>query len=97
MGDRGMVFRAWVHKWEPLNSQWLVLGINGADFLHCWVANSIWLEYAELLITKLIAFVGGLFRAFTNFRVVLCVKLITHSFVVYSLLLLGLMTHYCES
>ena len=36
----------------PLNSQWLVLRIGGADFLHCWVANSIWLERAESLITK---------------------------------------------
>ena len=33
-------------------SQWLVLRIGGADFLHCWVANSIWLEHAESLITK---------------------------------------------
>ena len=36
----------------PLNSQWLVLRIGGVDFLHCWVANSIWLERAESLITK---------------------------------------------
>ena len=36
----------------PLNSQWLVLRIGGANFLHCWVANSIWLERAESLITK---------------------------------------------
>ena len=26
--------------------------IGGADFLHCWLANSIWLECAESLITK---------------------------------------------
>ena len=25
---------------------------GGADFLHCWVANSIWLERVESLITK---------------------------------------------
>ena len=36
----------------PLNSHGLVLRIGGADFFHCWVANSIWLERAELLITK---------------------------------------------
>ena len=42
-----MVFRVWVHKRMPLNSQWLVLRIVGADFLHCWVADSIWLECAE--------------------------------------------------
>ena len=49
---QGMVFRAWAHERAPLNSQWLVLRIGGADFLHCWVANSIWLECAESLITK---------------------------------------------
>ena len=43
-----MVFQAWVHKQVPLNSQWLVLRIGGADFLHCWVADSIWLERAEI-------------------------------------------------
>ena len=47
-----MVFRAWAHEREPLNSQLLVLRIGGADFLHCWVADSIWLERAESLITK---------------------------------------------
>ena len=47
-----MVFRAWVHERAPLNLQWLVLRIGGVDFLHSWVANSIWLERAELLITK---------------------------------------------
>ena len=26
--------------------------IGGADFLHCWVADSIWLERAGSLITK---------------------------------------------
>ena len=46
-----MVFRAWVHEWAPLSLQWLALGI-GADFLHCWVTDSIWLEHAESLITK---------------------------------------------
>ena len=48
----GVVFRAWGHERAPLNSQWLVHRISGADFLHCWVANSIWLERAESLITK---------------------------------------------
>ena len=53
MGTKGM----WVHEWVPLKSQWLVLRIDGTDFLHCWVANSIWLnsiwlERAESLITK---------------------------------------------
>ena len=52
MCAKGMFFQAWVHERAPLNSQWLVLGIGGADFLHCWVANSIWLERAESLITK---------------------------------------------
>ena len=52
MGAKGMAFRAWVPEQVPLDSQWLVLRIGGADFLHCWVANSIWLEHAESLITK---------------------------------------------
>ena len=52
MGAKGMVFQAWVHERVPLDSQWLVLRIGAADFLHCWVANSIWLERAESLITK---------------------------------------------
>ena len=47
-----VVFRVWVHKQAPLDSQWQVLRIGGADFLHCWVANSIWLEHAEPLTTK---------------------------------------------
>ena len=47
-----MVFRVWVHAWAPLNSQWLVLGIGGANFLQYWVADSIWFERAELLLTK---------------------------------------------
>ena len=68
-----MVFRAWVHGRAPLNSQWLVLRIGGADFLHCWVANSIWLERADSL--KLSdSFNGSLFSAFTNFRPVLPVN-----------------------
>ena len=50
IGVKGMVFQAWVHEQVPLNSQWLVLRIGGADFLHYWVANSIWLERAESLI-----------------------------------------------
>ena len=52
ISTEGMVFRAWADERAPLNSQWLVLRIGGADFLHCWVANSIWLELAESLITK---------------------------------------------
>ena len=52
VGTGGMVFRAWAHKRMPLSSQWLVLRIGGAHFLHCWFANSIWLERAESLITK---------------------------------------------
>ena len=52
MCAKGMVFRAWAHERAPINSQWLVLRIGGADFLHCWVANSIWLERAGSLITK---------------------------------------------
>ena len=53
-----MVFREWVHEWVPFNLQWLVLRIGGANFLHCWVADSIWLERAESLITK-IAFMAA--------------------------------------
>ena len=52
IGGKGMVFRAWAHKWMPLNSQWMVLRIGCADFFHCWVADSVWLESAESLITK---------------------------------------------
>ena len=40
------------HERMPLNSHWLVLRIGGADFLHCWVADSVRLECAESLITK---------------------------------------------
>ena len=47
-----MVYRAWAHERASLNSQWLVLRIGGADFLHCWVVDSVWLERAESLITK---------------------------------------------
>ena len=52
IGGKGMVFWVWAHKRMPLNSHWLVLRIDGADFLHCWVADSIWLQHAETLITK---------------------------------------------
>ena len=48
----GMVIRAWAHERVPLNSRWLVLRIGGSDSLHCWVANSVWLERAGSLITK---------------------------------------------
>ena len=47
-----MVFRVRAHERAPLNSQWLVLRIGGIDFLHCYDADSIWLELAESLITK---------------------------------------------
>ena len=52
IGGKGMFFRAWTHKRTPLHSHWLILRIGGADFLYCWVANSIWLEHAESMITK---------------------------------------------
>ena len=41
IGSNGMIFQAWAHKQAPLNSQWLVLRIGGADFLHFWLADSI--------------------------------------------------------
>ena len=41
MGAKGTVFRVWAHKQVPLESQWLVLMIGGADFLHYWVTDSI--------------------------------------------------------
>ena len=41
MGAGGMVFRAWVYKRMPLNSQWLVLRFGSVDFLHCWITDSI--------------------------------------------------------
>ena len=52
IGPKGMVFWAWTYKQVPLNSQRLVLRIGGADFLHCWVTDSILLENAKSLITK---------------------------------------------
>ena len=52
MGAKGMVFQAWVHEHTPFNLHWLVLRIGGADFLHCLVTDSIWLERAESLIAK---------------------------------------------
>ena len=72
-----MVFQTWAHKQTPLNSQWLVLKIGGADFFNCWVADSVWLERAESLITNyniIDSFYGSLFRALTNFRPVLPVN-----------------------
>ena len=38
------------HEQAPLNLQWLVLRIGGANFLHCWGTDSIWLEHAGFLI-----------------------------------------------
>ena len=35
-----------------MDAHWLVLRIGGADFPHCWVANSIRLECAGSFITK---------------------------------------------
>ena len=52
IGGKGMVFRVWAHKQMPFNSQWLVLRIGGTNFLHCWLADSIWLERTESFITK---------------------------------------------
>ena len=66
-----MVFRAWMHKRAPLNSQWLILRIGGADFLHCWLADSIWLERVVSLITSSH---GILFRALASFTAVLPVN-----------------------
>ena len=40
-GCQGDGFRAWMHKWAPQILQWLVLKIGGADFLYCWVTDSI--------------------------------------------------------
>ena len=56
IGSKGMVFRAWAHERVPLNLQWLVLKIGGTDFLHSWVADFIWLERAESLITFMAAY-----------------------------------------
>ena len=62
--------RGWfLNMGEPLNSQWLVLRIDGTDFLHCWVANSVWLEHAELVIALMVAYLE-----FTNFKAVLHVN-----------------------
>ena len=36
-----MIFQPWAHEQMPLNSQYLVLKIGGADFIHCWVTDSI--------------------------------------------------------
>ena len=52
ISGKGMVFQAWVHKRMSLNLHWLVLRIGGANFLHYWVADSVWLERVETLITK---------------------------------------------
>ena len=40
-GSQGGGFRAWVHKRAPFSSHWLVLRIGCADFLHCWVTDSV--------------------------------------------------------
>ena len=46
-----MAFRAWAHERVPLNSQWLTQDW-WRRFPPLLVANSIWLERAESLITK---------------------------------------------
>ena len=74
MGAKGIVFRVWAHEWVPLNLQWLVLRIGGADFLDGWVANSIWLERTESLITISNSLNGSLFGALTKFTMMLCVN-----------------------
>ena len=48
--------------------------IGGTDFLHFWVADSIWLECAESLITISDSFYGGLFRVLASFIAVLPVN-----------------------
>ena len=42
------------------DTHWLVLRIGGADFLHCWVTDSIQLERAEFLITLMAAYLEHL-------------------------------------
>ena len=74
----GVVPRGWFSsmgaRTAPLNSQWLVHKIGGADFLHCWVTDSIWLERSGLLKKLSDSFNGDLFRALTKFTVVLPVN-----------------------
>ena len=90
-----MVFLSVGIQTVPLNLQWLVLRMGSTDFLHCRVADSIWLERAESLITISDSFHGSLFRALTSFTVVLPVN---NSLVRrIGLLLLGPTTHYRES
>ena len=48
IGAKGMVSRVWVHKQAPR--------IGGADFLHCWVTDSIWLKHAEQAIAFMAAY-----------------------------------------
>ena len=62
-----------MHKQVPLNLQWLVLRIGGANFLHCWVTDSIRLKCAESSIND-DSFHGGLFRASVSFIAVLPVN-----------------------
>ena len=54
IGAKGMVFQAWGARTGTIKlAMARYSGLHGgADFLHCWVANSIWLERAESLITK---------------------------------------------
>ena len=52
-----------------------VLRIGGADILHCWVADSIWLECAESLNNYISdSFHGSLFRVLASFTAVLHVN-----------------------
>ena len=40
-----------LHELQVNDSEYMkVLYISGIDFLHCWVADSIWLECPESLI-----------------------------------------------
>ena len=49
IGAKGVIFQAWAHEQVPQNSQWLVLKVGGANFLHYQVTDSIQLEHPECL------------------------------------------------
>ena len=50
MGE--LVPRGWFFECGRTNGAIKLAVAGGADFLHCWVTDSIWLECAGLLITK---------------------------------------------
>ena len=55
----------------------LLYGIQGvirANFFHCWITDSTWLECAESLITAITFMAAYLEHLFTNFRPVLPVS-----------------------